>query len=396
MPARGDVFLLKSGGQLEGHWLNRESSLQQPYHIETAGGLTLSIERAKVEKVVHQRPEELQYERLAPTVADKIDEQWKLAEWCRQRHLTEQRDVHLQRIIELDPEHLPARRALGYAQVDGQWLTRDQWRRRQGFEYYRGRWRLAQEIAIIEQRRKSELAQKQWLQRLRTWRETLSTDNAAQARKELLAIDDPRAVSTFVELLGEEPLRPVKLLYLEALGNIGDAAAVRALVDVSLTDPDEEVRVACLDQIEQLDPPGVQTAYVKALGNVDNFVINRAAYALSRLGDQSTMAPLIDALVTKHTFTFAPRTAGGPQTITTSFMNDQRAGAAARPRLPGHTGGLSMGSGKKTITRHIPNQEVLAALIALARGTNYGYDADAWRAWLESQNHASAINGRGG
>ncbi len=305
--------------------------------------------------------------------------------------MPQQRETHLLRILELNPDHLPARRALGYSQVGGEWLTKDEHRREQGLEEYRGRWRMPQEIAIIEERRKAKLASTQWMQRLRTLRDMLDTDNAVKARDELLAIKDPQAVTALAEMFSTEALRPVKLIYARALGNIASTPAVRVLLAASLADPDLEVRVACLDQIERLDPPGVVAEYAKSLGSDDNFVINRAAYAFARLGDESVAAPLIEALVTTHTFTYQPPSSSGAQTITTSFVNDARAGAAGHPPLVPNTGsGLSMGQSKKTITRRVSNEEALAALLKLTAAPNYGYNQQAWRQWLESQQNASA------
>src|SRR5690606_3163177 len=128
---------------------------------------------------------------------------------------------------------------------------------------------------------------------------------------------------------------------------IADSPSQRVLVATSLADPDEEIRVACLDRIVELDPPNVADVYVRALADKDNFRINRAAYALARLGDESTLAPLIDALVTKHTFVFEAPNAGSPDTITSTFRNDQAAHAAGRPPAPGRSSGMSMGGGKK-------------------------------------------------
>jgi hypothetical protein len=180
------------------------------------------------------------------------------------------------------------------------------------------------------------------------------------------------------------------------LANIADSPSVRVLVATSLADEDEEVRVAALDRIVELDPPGVVDVYVKALEDKNNFHVNRAAYALARLGDESTLAPLIDALVTKHTIVLEAPKVGGPDTITTSFRNDQAAQARGRPVMPGTSSGMSMGGGKKVITQRIQNQEVLTALLKHSQGTNYGYDQTAWRQWLESQQSAAALQARQG
>ena len=61
------------------------------------------------------RAEETEYERIRPTYADTAEAQWELAQWCREHKLPAQRTVHLRRVIELDPEHVEARRAWAIA-----------------------------------------------------------------------------------------------------------------------------------------------------------------------------------------------------------------------------------------------------------------------------------------
>lgn len=390
-----DQFVLTSGGQIEGQWLNRGESLQQPYRVKTTGGLILQVDRKKVQQVITQRDDEMAYEHLAPKVADNVQQQWKLAEWCRERHLPDHRRIHLERILALDPDHLPTRRALGYSQVGGQWLTQEQFRKRQGFEHDgKGRWRLPQEIELREQLQEKKLAEKQWEAKLLNLREMLLTEDAARARDALLAIDDPHAVVPLAELLHKEPLRVPKLIYITTLTKIGSPAATQAILISSIGDPDEEVRATCLDAIEELDPPGAVPLYIKALGSDNNYYVNRAAYALGRFGDESVVGPLIKALHTTHTLTLKARPNASPDTITTSFVNDRNATAASAPPLMPSTGtSFATGEGKESITRTIPNQEVLAALVKLTRGPNYGYNQDAWRAWQESQLQAAAQQG---
>ena len=55
-----------------------------------------------------------------------MEGQWKLAEWCHEHGLPDQRKTHLQRVIELDPDHVEARRLLGYSKIDGKWMTQEE------------------------------------------------------------------------------------------------------------------------------------------------------------------------------------------------------------------------------------------------------------------------------
>ena len=109
--ASAEVFVLAGGGRLVGELVNRNESPRQKYVIQTADGATVTLDAAQVRKILRQRPEEAEYERICPTYPDTAAAQWELAEWCRQHTLLPQREVHLRRVIELDPEHVEARRA---------------------------------------------------------------------------------------------------------------------------------------------------------------------------------------------------------------------------------------------------------------------------------------------
>jgi len=52
-------------------------------------------------------------------------------------------------------------------------------------------------------------------------------------------------------------------------------------------------------------------------------------------------------------------------------------------------GGLAMGGGPKIFIKHIPNQAVLDALVALT-GHNFNFDQRAWRQWYAAQKKPAA------
>jgi hypothetical protein len=91
------------------------------------------------------------------------------------------------------------------------------------------------------------------------------------------------------------------------------------------------------------------------------------------------MVPLIDALVTKH-FVVVPGS-GHPDAVSTSFgkVTDSSGNVLA--------GGQSFtkSTPPQQVPIRVPNQEVLTALIKLAGGANFGFDAPAWKAWYHAQ-----------
>src|SRR5690606_25534849 len=125
------------------------------------------------------------------------------------------------------------------------------------------RWRLVQEIELLENRAKYQQAENEWRGKLKRLREALSNDASGKVYQQILAIRDPRAVPALHEHLVREPLQPVRLLYVEVLGGVASPEAIQSLVTFSVDHPDEEVRAASLEQLSRNKPPGLADPYIR-------------------------------------------------------------------------------------------------------------------------------------
>lgn len=385
--ARADTFVLHNGGQIRGQWLNRDQRPLRQYQIVTETGGRLTLGAIQVREVLPRDETLEEYERIAPGFPDTVDGQWQLAEWCRTHKLVKPRQAVLAHLLELDPDHAGARRGLGYSQVRGRWeLPKDVLLQR-GYELSGRQWRYPQEIELEKQRQTRAQAEKEWLVRLTRCREQLGTDKAQAATQELAEVRDPQAVPALTLLLKREPLRPVKLLYIQVLAAIGTSEAVQTLIQATLQDPDEEIFYECLDHLVKQKPPHVAEQYAQVLKDANNVRVNRAACALGRLGDQTVLSPLIDALITTHRIIIP----GKSDSYTASFLNGP-AGGGSGDGSAGPVGGnsFSAGDSTKVIPRTVTNQQVLEALIRLSGGTNFGFDQQAWRSWLAVENRRTA------
>ena len=362
--ARGDVFLLRSGGQVEGEWTNRDQSRTLPSEVRTATGIRVQFASPQIEQRVPQLKQEVEYQRLAPTFGPSVEDQWKLAQWCRENSLPHHRAGHLEAILKLDPNHVAARRALGYRQHGNQWVTKEQRNRSAGYELYRGRWRLAQDIEVQEEKARRDLAETEWLVKLKRWRSDLTTDRALQAYQQFEELHDPLAVPALKRLLAQEWHRKVKLLYLDILLRIGDGAAIQTLVQTALNDGDHQIFLEAADRLGKLPPHLITKPLVDSLRDANNVRVNRAAYLLGKTGDRRLASPLVDALITLHRTTVA---AGGGDA--TSFGGDG-------------SFGLSRGNDPQVVEVPVQNRGVLEALVELT-GQNFDYDQRAWRRWYD-------------
>ena len=321
-----------------------------------------------------------EYDKIRPTYPDTVEGQWKLAQWCHEHELATQGKTHLRRVIELDPDNVDARRLLGYSKMEGKWMTEEEWRTSQGYRRYKGQWKLPQEIELAEGKRKQELAEKEWFQKIKQWRGWLDRDRAKQGRENLLKIEDPMAVKSLALNLRNEGSQEVRLIYVETLGRIHTPASDATLAVTSIDDESEDVRLAAVEVLQKAPTDLVVAYYVGKLRDKENVTINRAAMALGRMRDPTAINPLIEALITVHKRKVGG--SGGPGSMTTTFGTHGTPG-----------GGMSMNTPPKIIRFEMQNQSVLDALVALTH-QNFSFDQRAWRTWWAAQSKTKTLDTR--
>jgi len=380
-PALAEVFVLTTGGRVEGRLLNPDESPRQQYVIQTPSGSRITLARSQVLRVLRPSAAELEYERIRPGYGDTAEAQWALAQWCLEHRLPSLRKIHLERTIELDENHEEARRALGYFRENGEWVQTEDVMHARGYVRFEGRWRVQQEVDLAEARRAAAAAEGAWMRQVKMWRGWLYKDRDADARRNLLSIKDPQAVKALATGLEEDDRPHVRILLIEALANIGTPETLWILASRALEDPLEEVRLTCLDHLQETKSPDVVAYFCRQLGHKDNAMVHRAAVGLSYMKDPASILPLIGALVTVHKYRVSQ--GGGPGSISPTFGMGPGGG-------PGPSG-LSIGGRPKIIQRDIPNRAVLDTLVSLT-GRNYQYDEAAWKEWYASRTRVEHVN----
>ena len=115
-PAAGDVFLLRSGGRIEGDLVNADENPRTSYVISLPNGGQVTLDAAVVEKVQPVKPELAEYEKVRRKYPDTVEGQLQMADWCHEHGLDAQRKTHLERVIQIDPDQAEARRTAGIPQ----------------------------------------------------------------------------------------------------------------------------------------------------------------------------------------------------------------------------------------------------------------------------------------
>jgi len=259
-----------------------------------------------------------------------------------------------------------------------------------GYVRYRGAWRTAQEIELVERAERDRLARTEWKTRLERLRRQFDQPGRSDEAAESLAeIADPSAVPALATLVANEREPRVRSLAMQSLGRIRSAEATTALVGIAIDHADPETRLAAVEQLSGTAPAAVP-GFTAALGGPDNTRINRAAEALGHLlaavpadaplrRDDAVLGRLVAALETEH-MTVAGA-GGGEGAMSVTFTPSG--------------GGLSLGGGPRRARTIVKNEEVLATLAA-ATGVNFEWDVAAWRAWLATRDAPADIDLRRG
>jgi hypothetical protein len=402
-PARGDFVSLRNGGEVRGELLTdpKSKARGEVVTIRSLSGAIVSIGKLEVDAVVRRRMAVEEYETRRRELPDTVQAHTELAEWCRQKTLPKERESHLRRTIELDPENVAAHRALGHIRHQGRWSTQDEVMTSRGYVKYKGKYLLPQELEMILQDERVTESEKGWFKRVKMWHGWLNGENGdrrSEALSQLNSIREPDAVAALARSFRGEPDDDLRLLYVKTLGRISGDRPLPALVSQSLWDESNFVRDAAIKGVRSKDVNKAIPMYVRALKNAVNAVVNRAGAALGQIGEEKVIPQLIDALVTRHEYiVMVPEggigiPSGGMIPVGTSPLPPQIEGLLATGQLPYGVNVQAPANAVRmkevTIYRDEENQSVLQALVLLT-GEALGFDEPAWKKWYNSQHNSA-------
>ena len=293
-----------------------------------------------------------------------------MAAWCKTNietgagggRLSPQREYHMQKVIRFDPNHVGARKLLGFTQLNGQWLHREHMKSQHGMIKIGSRWYTKQEIMLKEANEESDAKYKWWKIELKKQRNRQT--KLSEYQNTLRTINEKFAVDGLIELYKAEKIPSLKDLTIEAIGRLDSSRARNFLVDTSILDPNERYRDRALSLLNGKHFSKYYAASRASqimLKTQSNPAINRAAYVIGQMKQENALLPLIQSLKTTHKFVYDP-------------------GAEMQMTFSNQGTGFSPGQKKQVITRTFENAEVLSALRIIS-GRNYDFNEQAWLAW---------------
>ncbi|MFH5804743.1 HEAT repeat domain-containing protein [Alienimonas sp. DA493] len=417
-PASADVVVLKAGGEVRGEFVG-DPSRGDAVAVRTHAGATVRVPRSEVREWAYRDAGREAFERRFDRTPDDPDAWWALAEWALENRLRPERDRALRELLKFDPDHEPARLALGHRLDHGDWLTPAQWRRRNGLVLYGRRAVSPEEKALLEAADAREAAEKQWFRQARLWQRALSDpERAGAARAEMVRVTDPTAIPALRQFFADVDDVHVRMLYVQVLSRMPETAPVPALAAQAMGDVDDLVREQAVRALAEETAPrdgparagAAQPLLRDGLRSDANVTVRRAAAALGELGDANAVPDLIRSLITTHRYKIAvPDTSGAgvsmsPNGAVAGGLGANAAGGlspeallAIRAQYP--TAIVRPGASPVTRTRRVTvevehrNPEVLAALQAIVARTAPAdglgvappatYDEALWAAWWE-------------
>ncbi len=372
--AIADTVELSGGGHLTGQ-VQRKANL---VIVKIDDELQIAVDASRVRRVVTS--DQLKpYREMAAKAGDDAENQYRLAIWCvtadnvpgdsqhYKRH-------HLRRAIELNPEHIKARAALGYTRHEGKWILTRQLMRDRGMIFSAGNgWELPEAVAIEDSQDATDTESKKWIREVKVLVAMVlrNSSKAPEAIQQLQAIRDPLAATAIAGQLEESrgkrsQSRALRMTWIKLLGQFRNSISVEALVKAGVAEDDEVIREAALDQLLEYGASSAVATYLPYLKKNDNKLLNRAARALTWFPDPELALTYVEALVTTHKTEFAP-------------------GPGMQVGFGDGGGGLQMGGKKQVQVETLRNPAVLTLLKSVEPDVDFGYDEKAWQNYFANK-----------
>ncbi len=364
-----DNVELYGGGHLSGK-VQRVSDVKVPYVIvEVDSSLRVALPASQVRQVVEEK-ELAEYTRRAKIAGNDAELNYMLARWCKENHLLAQNRYHMQRAIEINPDHSYARAALGYAKEQNEWVLYSELQRSRGMiKVGTGGWQLPELATIQAAQDEAEVGSKKWIKEIKKLRTAAMGGGpaGAEAFATLTAIEDPLAAVAISKELSDSrhanasQTRELRRLWVKLLGRFHNTPALEGLVRAGVEEADDVIREAALEELQKYGASAAVATYVPMLKSNNNSEVNRAARALSFFPNPELALTMVDALVTEHKSSKAE--GGGTQA---SFSPD------------GNGGAFTSGGTTVVVTRKLTNPAALTVLKMIEPEVDYGFDELRW------------------
>ena len=331
------------------------------------------------------------YEQRRATAADSVDGQLALADWCAKHHLRAQETAHLNRVLQLAPDHAAARERLQFERVDSSWAQRrDLW---QG----------------LRQNRQIDESLKNWQRKLNELCGSLRRKAPAQIElivNRLKSELTPDAVPALEIVLGNDS-ESAALVGVQLLGDIQRHDAAASLARQAVLSPWPAVRTAALEQLQNRPPDHYVPLWLAELstpiesqvqaGLINGRILYR--HELTRETQTQRQITLLDTVMDRqrslvrmpagNNAIIGAGTLAGAQMAFGTAQSETRARALADAQVTAY--GRELERARQNQRIEAMNGRLYQAL-AVATGESLARTPQAWWSWWDNENGV-AFNG---
>lgn len=393
---RSDQVLLHSGQTLYGSVTPTRNGPGNTEELELVldDGTKLILQRDLYQSWKSEPAALPEYRERLEKAVRTVDSQWALAQWCKEKNLKPQADTHARIVVELDPEHEPARRALDHQRIRGRWQDPEAEKKKQGQVKVKNDWVLPEIIDIQNAMAAYNEKQLAWKKELNLlFRQATGTSaKAGEATAKIRSVRDPEAVDALVARLVQTkpiPTIPERSVIIEVLCEIPTHSSTMALLDYYMDNRDDnEGRDRAIRAIAKrpAHQPQVARRLVQDLDvdkNGDREKLTNRALALDnhlRLERAATALRVINASV-------------GIEALIVSIQVPYTIKVKVQENAALSGGNVQGGGGTREITDTFV-LENLSAVETLEKftGQKFGKNQDAWLKWWIAENTPQYLN----
>ncbi|MDA1194031.1 MAG: HEAT repeat domain-containing protein [Planctomycetota bacterium] len=191
-------------------------------------------------------------------------------------------------VIGIDPDHIAARRMLGFEQIDERWLAGDELQRAKGFVRHQDRWMTSEEFAAATRPEREAKEQQEGEARVLGLLALIASGDDAKIAEGKRKMELEAAKFKLAPLAKALRCEPASLRIYAAreLGRLADPLAAPALLRRAVEDKERDVRVAVVEALKELGSPSTVHPLGRALDSRFREIRVNAAEALALLGDE--------------------------------------------------------------------------------------------------------------
>ena len=215
-----------------------------------------AVKKALVSELVKKRSFMDEFDdRLAKLPADDAEAIFEFGRWLDENEWPSRARLAYAEVLDLDPDHKGARRALGYALYEGAWVSPEELNRRKGLVEFEGRWYTKHDL---EELKKQIEGDEKLRQALTTRRQV--NDNLNKIMRRFATLDKKQRQGAYEDLTR----------YAEEL----NSPEIRKLADDSKAWYDEQARVICASYLARTE---IHATHTKLRQPIEKFTTTLGA-----------------------------------------------------------------------------------------------------------------------